>query len=30
LELIIHYSEQQGLIPRRFEVDELLDDATRN
>jgi 4,5-dihydroxyphthalate decarboxylase len=30
LELIIHYSVQQRLIPRRFEVDELFDDVTRN
>lgn len=30
LELIIHYSTQQGLIPRRLEVDELFDDLTRN
>ena len=30
LELIIHYSVQQGLIPRRFEVDELFDDVTRS
>jgi len=29
LELIIEYSWQQGLIPRRFEVDELFDDHTR-
>jgi 4,5-dihydroxyphthalate decarboxylase len=28
LELIIHYSAQQGLIPKRFEVDELFDDLT--
>lgn len=30
LELIIHYSVQQGLIPRRFQVDELFDDLTRS
>jgi 4,5-dihydroxyphthalate decarboxylase len=29
LELIIEYSVQQRLIPRRFEVDELLDDVSR-
>jgi 4,5-dihydroxyphthalate decarboxylase len=29
LELIIKYSAQQKLIPRRFEVDELFDDLTR-
>lgn len=29
LELIINYSVQQGLIPRRFAVDELFDEATR-
>jgi len=29
LELIIEYSVQQRLIPRRFEVDELFDDVTR-
>jgi 4,5-dihydroxyphthalate decarboxylase len=29
LELIIGYSVQQGLIPRRFEVDELFNDVTR-
>jgi 4,5-dihydroxyphthalate decarboxylase len=29
LELIIHYSAQQGLIPRAFAVDELFDDLTR-
>jgi 4,5-dihydroxyphthalate decarboxylase len=29
LELIIEYSAQQRLIPRRFEVDELFDDITR-
>ena len=28
LELIISYSVQQGLIPRRFEIDELFDEAT--
>ena len=30
LETIIHYSERQGLIPRRFEVDELFNDVTRS
>jgi 4,5-dihydroxyphthalate decarboxylase len=30
LELIIHYSLQQGLIPRAFEVKELFDDVTRS
>jgi 4,5-dihydroxyphthalate decarboxylase len=29
LGLIIKYSAQQKLIPRRFEVDELFDDLTR-
>ena len=29
LEMIIKYAEQQRLIPRRFEVDELFDDVTR-
>jgi 4,5-dihydroxyphthalate decarboxylase len=29
LETIIRYSERQGLIPRRFSVDELFDDVTR-
>jgi 4,5-dihydroxyphthalate decarboxylase len=29
LETIIGYSEQQGLIPRRFSVDELFNDVTR-
>jgi 4,5-dihydroxyphthalate decarboxylase len=29
LELIIEYSAQQRLIPRRFAVDELFDDVTR-
>lgn len=29
LELIIEYSVQQNLIPRRFEVDELFDELTR-
>ena len=29
LELVIMYAAQQGLIPRRFEVDELFDDVTR-
>jgi 4,5-dihydroxyphthalate decarboxylase len=30
LEMIITYSFEQGIIPRRFEVDELFDDATRS
>ena len=30
LELIINYSVQQGLIPKRFEVEELFDDVTRS
>jgi 4,5-dihydroxyphthalate decarboxylase len=30
LETIIRYSECQGLIPRRFSVDELFDDITRS
>ncbi|HXV48390.1 MAG TPA: hypothetical protein VEB61_06265 [Candidatus Binatia bacterium] len=30
LELIIHYSVQQRLIPRKFDVDELFDDVTRS
>lgn len=30
LELIINYSVQQRLIPKRFEVEELFDDVTRN
>jgi len=30
LELIIDYCVQQALIPRRFQVDELFDDATRD
>lgn len=30
LEASIAYSEQQGLIPRRFAVDELFDDVTRS
>jgi 4,5-dihydroxyphthalate decarboxylase len=30
LETIIAYSEQQGLLPRRFSVDELFDDVTRS
>jgi 4,5-dihydroxyphthalate decarboxylase len=30
LETIIEYSERQGLIPRRFSVDELFDDVTRS
>jgi len=29
LELIVKYSVQQKLIPRRFEVDELFDELTR-
>ncbi len=29
LELIIHYTAQQGLIPHAFTVDELFDDVTR-
>ena len=29
LETIIGYSEEQGLIPRRFSVDELFNDMTR-
>jgi 4,5-dihydroxyphthalate decarboxylase len=29
LEIIIDYSVRQGLIPRRFSVDELFDDTTR-
>jgi 4,5-dihydroxyphthalate decarboxylase len=29
LELIIEYSVQQRLVPRRFEVDELFDEVTR-
>lgn len=29
LEVAIDYVHQQGLIPRRFEVDELFDDVTR-
>lgn len=29
LELVIKYAAQQGLIPRRYEVDELFDDVTR-
>jgi 4,5-dihydroxyphthalate decarboxylase len=29
LALIIDYAHQQGLIPRRFSVDELFDDTTR-
>ncbi len=28
LEMVIKYAVQQGLIPRRFSVDELFDDAT--
>ena len=30
LETIIQYSERQGLIPRRFSVDELFNDVTRS
>ena len=30
LETIIGYSERQGLIPRRFDVDELFNDVTRS
>jgi 4,5-dihydroxyphthalate decarboxylase len=30
LEVIIQYSEEQGLIPRRVSVDELFSDATRS
>jgi len=30
LEAIIRYSEEQGLIPRRFLVDELFNDVTRS
>src|SRR5262245_16897065 len=30
LELIIHYSVQQRLIAKKFEVEELFDDVTRN
>ncbi len=30
LETIIGYAERQGLIPRRFEVDELFNDVTRS
>jgi len=30
LETIIRYSERQGLIPRRFSVDELFNDVTRS
>jgi 4,5-dihydroxyphthalate decarboxylase len=29
LEMIIHYTAQQGLIPRAYAVDELFDDLTR-
>jgi 4,5-dihydroxyphthalate decarboxylase len=29
LETIIRYSEEQGLIPRRFSVDDLFNDLTR-
>jgi len=29
LELITHYTAQQGLIPRAYAVDELFDDVTR-
>jgi 4,5-dihydroxyphthalate decarboxylase len=30
LELIIDYSAQQDLIPRKYSIDELFDDVTRN
>jgi 4,5-dihydroxyphthalate decarboxylase len=30
LETIIRYSEQQGLIPRRFSVEELFNDISRS
>jgi len=30
LETIIQYAESQGLIPRRFPVDELFNDVTRS
>jgi len=30
LEMIIRYTAQQGLIPRKFAVDELFDDLTRS
>ena len=30
LETIINYSERQGLIPRRFSVDELFNNVTRS
>jgi 4,5-dihydroxyphthalate decarboxylase len=30
LEIIIHYSERQGLIPRRLSVNELFNDVTRS
>jgi len=30
LETIIQYSQCQGLIPRRFSVDELFNDVTRS
>ena len=29
LELIMHYTAQQGLIPRAYAVDEFFDDVTR-
>lgn len=29
LDMLIRYSHEQGLIPRRFNVDELFDDTTR-
>jgi 4,5-dihydroxyphthalate decarboxylase len=29
LDMLIRYSHEQGLIPRRFDVDELFDDTTR-
>ena len=30
LELIVNYATQQGLIPKKFPVDDLFDDVTRN
>ena len=30
LDVIIDFSFNQGMIPRRFSVDELFDDTTRN
>jgi 4,5-dihydroxyphthalate decarboxylase len=29
LQMITHYTAQQGLIPRAFSVEELFDDVTR-